>query len=105
MSKTGAWVIQTQNDIMEDRMEPSLAKHNIRGTVRVKTYSLMQNAIEIGVTRGWRRAHKHTDTPDELCICDAIENAILEEIDERFEFDSGCTCVTCVQEEDVSRHE
>ena len=88
MSKTGAWVIQTQNDMMEDRMEPPPAKHNIRGTVRVKTYSLMQNAIEIGVTRGWRRAHKHTDTPDELCICAAIENAILEEIDERFEFDS-----------------
>ena len=85
-------------------MEPSLAKHNIRGTVRVKTYSLMQNAIEIGIARGWRRAHKH-GTPDEYSICDAIENAILEEIDERFEFDSGCTCVTCLQEENVSRHE
>lgn len=77
----------------------TLTKYNIRGTVRVKTYPVMAAAIEIGVSRGWRRAHKHVDKPEEYDILAAIENAIMEEIDERFEFDSDstdststCTC-------------
>lgn len=64
-----------------------MTKHNIRGMVRVKTYPLMSEAVEIGTDRGWRRAHKHTDAPDQFVICTAIEQAIMEEICERFDFD------------------
>lgn len=67
--------------------EMTLTKDNIRGTVRVKTYPLMSEAVEIGTNRGWRRAHKHTDEPREFEICAAIEQAIMEEICERFDFD------------------
>lgn len=69
----------------------TLTKDNIRGTVRVKTYQLMWEAVENGTNRGWRRAHKHTDEPSEVGICNAIEQAIMEEICERFDFDMNET--------------
>lgn len=67
--------------------EMTLTKHNIRGMVRVKTYPLMSEAVEIGTDRGWRRAHKHKDDPSQFDICTAIEQAIMEEICERFDFE------------------
>jgi hypothetical protein len=80
--------------------ERAVTKHNIRGMVRVKTYPLMSEAVEIGTNRGWRRAHKHTDEPREFEICAAIEQAIMEEICERFDFD-----LDDVQEQQDEHHE
>lgn len=55
--------------------------------IRVKTYGIMADCVEVGVRAGWRRAHKHTDAPSEETICDAIEQAVMFEIGERFSFD------------------
>ena len=38
---------------------------------------------------GWNRAHKHEDSPDEELIKQRIEDSILEEINEWFEFESA----------------
>ena len=44
-------------------------------------------AAEEGVTYGWRRAHKHIDTPDVESIEEQIVTAVLNEICEYFNFD------------------
>lgn len=47
----------------------------------------MVRCIEEGVSYGYARAFKHTDTPDEATIKAAMEDAILNEICENFTFD------------------
>jgi hypothetical protein len=51
-----------------------------------KLYPLLEQAVENGVACGWRRAHKHTDQPTEDLMCDAVTQAVLHEICERFHF-------------------
>lgn len=59
----------------------------IRGeTMCAKAYPVMCQAVEIGVTYGLMRAHKHTDTPTQEQIADEIERAVINEMCERFDF-------------------
>lgn len=51
-----------------------------------KTQPLLEKAIEDGVTYGYRRAHKHTETPTEYEICSAISDAVMFQIAEVFDF-------------------
>lgn len=51
------------------------------------TYALARACVEAGVTYGWQRAHKHTDTPDPDAIRSEIEDAIMLELSERFRWD------------------
>jgi hypothetical protein len=51
-----------------------------------KTHPLLVKAIEDGTTYGYRRAHKHTETPSEFELCSAIADAIMYQIAEVFEF-------------------
>jgi len=55
--------------------------------LKPKVYPLLCDAIDVGVLRGYSRAHKHTDTPTEQHIHDAIYQAVLEEILDRFTID------------------
>lgn len=57
-------------------------------TMKVKTYDVLCRAIEEGVERGYRRAHKHTDTPEEDHLKNAIVDAIMLEICGVFIFDN-----------------
>jgi hypothetical protein len=58
----------------------------IKAEIRLKAYPVIQRAIETGTRLGWRRAHKHTDTPTEEAVFDAIETAIMNELDEVLDF-------------------
>jgi hypothetical protein len=51
-----------------------------------KTYPLLEKAIEDGVLYGYRKAHKHTEIPDEYEICSSIANAVMYQISETFDF-------------------
>ena len=51
-----------------------------------KTLKLLEQCIEIGVEIGLHRAHKHTSTPDREQIQQSIEDAILHEVHEWFQF-------------------
>jgi hypothetical protein len=46
---------------------------------------VLSRSIEEGVAYGWRRAHKHTEAPDEEAIRDHIVTAVLNEICEYFD--------------------
>lgn len=56
-------------------------------TIRAKTYPLMREAVEAGIAYGWHRAYKHTNTPEPAAIMEAIEEAVMNAICERFEFE------------------
>jgi hypothetical protein len=53
----------------------------------MKTYSIVADAVERGVTRGYYRAHKHTDAPSEETIKDVIANAVMGELCDVVDFD------------------
>lgn len=53
---------------------------------RVNVYAIVSRAVEEGSRLGWRRAHKHTETPEEDSAVEAIERAILECLSEAFEW-------------------
>ena len=55
--------------------------------MKPKEQAVIEMCIENGLSRGIRRAYKHTDEPSEEHMLDAMEKAIMEEIHEWFEFD------------------
>ena len=56
------------------------------GDLRLRTYSILSNAVERGIDYGYRRAHKHTDAPDEFTVTDAIHTAVMDAISDVIEF-------------------
>ena len=55
--------------------------------MKVKTLVILEQAINEGVTRGYRRAFKHVDDPTEESICDHIEECVMAQIYEYFTFE------------------
>lgn len=45
-----------------------------QGAMKAKTRVILEMTIEEGVARGWSRAHKHTESPSEQVVKDAIED-------------------------------
>ena len=55
--------------------------------MKPKIHAILEMAIEQGVQRGWRLAHKHMDNPQEYVIVERINFAVMEQIYEYFTFD------------------
>ena len=55
--------------------------------MKVKTLVILEQAIEEGVRRGYRRAHKHIENPTEESICDHIGECVMAQIYEYFTFE------------------
>jgi len=55
--------------------------------MRANFRSILIECIELGVQRGYRRAHKHCESPSEATIFQEIEDCVMGEITERFFFD------------------
>lgn len=51
-----------------------------------KIYKILNNAVELGISRGYRLAFKHTDSPSEDHILSSIESEVMNEIAEYFTF-------------------
>ena len=47
---------------------------------------ILEQAIEEGVLRGYRRAFKHNEDPSEEVICDTIEECVMSSLYEYFTF-------------------
>lgn len=56
--------------------------------MKPKMYLLVEHCVEVGALRGYRRAHKHIEKPSENVLLDNIQNCIMEEFCEWFEFSS-----------------
>jgi hypothetical protein len=57
--------------------------------MKVKLRIILEDAIQRGIERGYRRAFKHTDSPHEDSIFADISDCIMFEIDEYFTFEEG----------------
>jgi hypothetical protein len=57
--------------------------------MKVKYHVIIARCIDDGITMGWQRAHKHTDTPDVTAIHEAIASAINLLLDDVFDFSDG----------------
>ena len=55
--------------------------------MKAKEYNLIAQCVENGVKLGWNRVNKYHENPDHETICDVIENAVLNEICEWFDFE------------------
>lgn len=56
--------------------------------MRPRTYSILERAVEEGTQLGYNRAHKHTSKPTEALLLERIQDAVMEKINEVFEFDN-----------------
>ena len=57
--------------------------------MKVKMYNLISECVDRGTQRGYRRAHKHLDNPDEVSIVDNIQREIMNELCEYFDFNDA----------------
>jgi hypothetical protein len=55
--------------------------------MKIRAYPVLCRAIEEGVAYGWRRAHKHVDSPDAATIAEQIVTAVINEVCQYFDFD------------------
>jgi len=55
--------------------------------VKPKYHVILEMAIEQGVQRGWRRAHKHVEQPSENAIFDHISDEVMSAITDYFTFE------------------
>jgi len=55
--------------------------------MKVKSYVILQRAIEEGYKRGYNRAHKHVEVPQPAALEEEILSAIMGEICDVFSFD------------------
>ena len=54
--------------------------------MKAKTRVILEMAIEAGVQRGWRLAHKHVENPEEHVIVERINDAVMSAITDYFTF-------------------
>jgi hypothetical protein len=61
-------------------------KRKVYGGMTVRSYDVLRRAVEDGVAYGYRRAHKYSDKPEPEAVKEAIEQAVMSEICEWFDF-------------------
>lgn len=55
--------------------------------IKLRAYDLIARAVEEGVEYGWRRAHKHTDTPTADHVQEQVYMAVMNAIAEIIDFE------------------
>jgi len=56
-------------------------------SIRPKFHKILEQAINEGVLRGYRRAHKHVENPTEGAIIDNVVEQVMNSLDEYFTFE------------------
>jgi hypothetical protein len=57
--------------------------------MKPRFHVILEQAIEEGVRRGWRRAHKHVENPTEESVWEQIEDGVMSSITEYFSFEDN----------------
>jgi hypothetical protein len=55
--------------------------------MKPKFHKILEQAINEGVLRGYRRAHKHVENPTEGAIIDNVIEQVMNSLDEYFTFE------------------
>ena len=62
-------------------------KIKINNSIKLNSYRIITDKIEIGIEAGYRRSHKHCDNPGEDVIKEHIYNEITNALCEVIDFD------------------
>lgn len=62
-------------------------KLNVKASIQLKTYTIIQDAVERGCQYGVTRAYKHTDKPSFESIVQECESAIMNALCDVIDFD------------------
>lgn len=54
----------------------------VQSTIRLDAYAVIERAVEEGVATGYRRAHKHSESPTEDWILETVGNAVMSALSE-----------------------
>ena len=57
--------------------------------MKPKLFVILELAIEEGVKRGWHKAHKHNEDPEDHVVMSAIETHVMSAIHDYFTFEDG----------------
>ena len=58
----------------------------IKDGVRFNAYAIIDQAVENGIECGYRRAFKHSESPDEFTIKSEVQTAVMNALCEVLEF-------------------
>ena len=72
---------------MSKTKDKAVKKVKVDATVRVNAYNILSSAIGDAVERGYRRAHKHTDKPEQDGIVGNIYNEVMSAISDILMFE------------------
>lgn len=56
--------------------------------MKPKILLVLSDCIDRGLERGYSRAHKHVDNPSKESLLSHLEQCIMEELHDYFEFDN-----------------
>lgn len=59
----------------------------VRGNIQLRAYHLISVAVEQGITCGYQRAFKYTETPDPETIKDEIRHYVMMELCDTLDFE------------------
>jgi len=57
--------------------------------IKLKTYTIIERAIEEGIAYGIKHAYKHHDEPRQDHLATEIERAVMEALDEVVDFEAS----------------
>jgi hypothetical protein len=66
-----------------------MQKVRVETRVRLKAYSILEDAMSMAVDYGWNRAHKHTDTPTEDGLKGEMLKAVMNGLCDILNFEEG----------------
>lgn len=56
---------------------------------KLNAFEVVSRAVEEGIATGYRRAHKHTDKPEEEVLKDALQQEVISALCEVIVFEEG----------------
>lgn len=68
------------------RLNMKKPKIKINNSIKLRTYNIISEAVNNGVNYGYKRAHKHTDTPDEDSIIGTVYHEVMNSLCEIIDF-------------------
>lgn len=63
-----------------------MPKVKVKRAVRLKAYSIIDDAVERGIGFGWHRAHKYVDNPTEETIKEKMRDEVMLALTEVLDF-------------------
>lgn len=63
-----------------------MTKIKVKNSVKLKSYTIIEEAVNRGVGFGWHRAHKYVDNPTEEIIKENMLNEVMLALTEILDF-------------------